>query len=242
MECNIGDIFRLGHHYLMCGDATRKQDILKLLDTGGSRLVPRCLTDPPYGINLLGKKDGIICSSGRTYKPIKGDSATSSARVAFEFISTYSKQQVIFGGQYFSDFLPPRKSWLVWDKKQMLPSMSRLEMAWCSNDELPKMYEVPFVGCVHGEKGVKRFHPTQKPVSLMTAILKDYSNEGDTILDVFGGSGSVLIACEETNRTCLMMEIDPQYVEKIIERWETVSSGKAELMRSEELGVRGYNV
>jgi len=233
MECNIGDIFRLGRHHLMCGDATRKQDILKLLDTGGSRLVPLCLTDPPYGISAVDANGSVGGRSSRRYIPMEGDNSTLTTYLAFQNIKRQSKSQIIFGGNYFTNFLPPRKSWIIWDKKQMLPSMNRVELIWRSDNKLVKVYEIPWHGGIkEGLNSPARFHPTQKPVSLMTAILKDYSNEGDAIIDVFGGSGSVLIACEETNRTCLMMEIDPQYVEKIIERWETVSSGEAELMRS----------
>jgi DNA modification methylase len=73
----------------------------------------------------------------------------------------------------------------------------------------------------------KRVHPTQKPVGIFAEILKDYTKEDDNILDLYGGSGSTLIACEQLNRKCYMMEIDPYYCSIIIERWEKLTQQKA---------------
>lgn len=76
-------------------------------------------------------------------------------------------------------------------------------------------------------EGVKRIHPTQKPVSLMSDILQDFTDDKATVLDLFGGSGSTLIACEQLNRKCYMMELDPHYCDVIINRWENLTGGKA---------------
>ena len=73
----------------------------------------------------------------------------------------------------------------------------------------------------------KRIHPTQKPVRLIEFFIKKFSNEGEKIIDLFGGSGSTLIACEQLNRICYMMEIDPKYCSVIIERWEKYTGNKA---------------
>lgn len=80
-------------------------------------------------------------------------------------------------------------------------------------------------------EGTKRVHPTQKPVGMLGEIIKDFSKENDSILDVFGGSGSTLIACERLNRKCYMCEIDPHYVDVIINRWETLTGKKAVKLR-----------
>ena len=77
-----------------------------------------------------------------------------------------------------------------------------------------------------GEKE-KRVHPTQKPIRMLSDILKDFSKENDDILDLFGGSGSTLIACEQLNRNCYMMELDPHYIDVIIKRWEKFTGKKS---------------
>lgn len=80
-------------------------------------------------------------------------------------------------------------------------------------------------------EGKTRVHPTQKPVGMLAEILKDFSSEQDLILDCFGGSGSTLIACEQTGRRCNMMELDPHYIDVIIKRWEDLTGQKAELIQ-----------
>ena len=81
----------------------------------------------------------------------------------------------------------------------------------------------------------KRVHPTQKPVGLLAEILEDYSKEKDIILDCFGGSGSTLIACEQLNRVCYMIEYEPYYCDVIVKRWETLTGNKAELVEENKL-------
>jgi DNA modification methylase len=78
----------------------------------------------------------------------------------------------------------------------------------------------------------KRVHPTQKPVGLLANIIQDYSQPNQTVLDLYGGSGSTLIACEQTGRTCYMMEIDPRYCEIIAQRWEKYTGQKRKLVKS----------
>jgi DNA modification methylase len=76
-------------------------------------------------------------------------------------------------------------------------------------------------------EGQKRMHPTQKPVGLMADIIKDFIQDGNAVLDCFGGSGSTLIACEQLGKTCYMMELSPNYIDVIINRWETFTGQKA---------------
>ena len=90
--------------------------------------------------------------------------------------------------------------------------------------------------CRKGDRAIEgksRVHPTQKPVGLIGEILKDFSDKNGLILDCFGGSGSTLIACEQLNRTCYMMEYEPRYVDVIIDRWETLTGEKAVLLNVE---------
>lgn len=80
-------------------------------------------------------------------------------------------------------------------------------------------------------EGVHRVHPTQKPVGLFSYILNDFTKENENVLDCFGGSGTTLIACEQTGRRCYMMEIDPHYCDVIIQRWENLTGEKATLLK-----------
>lgn len=105
-------------------------------------------------------------------------------------------------------------------------------MAWSSFDKKhAKLYKWLWNGLSrkgsHETEGKTRVHPTQKPVGLMSEILKDFSNPGDLVLDPFGGSGSTLIACENTERSCYTMEIEPLYVDVIIKRWQLFTKQRA---------------
>lgn len=207
------------------------------------------LTDAPYGINVVqkeqvggggalhfgGKKGAYIPSS--TYKPIQNDDTTDTAKENYLICRELSKNQILFGGNYFTDFLQPSRCWVVWDK-QNTGHFADAELAWTSFDKGVRLYKFLWNGlCREGSReveGKSRVHPTQKPVGLLANILEDFSNENDIILDCFGGSGSTLIACEQTNRQCRMIEIDEHYCDVIIKRWETLTGQKAELIEGAE--------
>lgn len=233
-----GEIYRLGNHRLMCGDSTNRDDIEKLMDGEQAELL---LTDPPYGINAVergghndGKKAGHQIARDKKYAPIIGDSTTETAKANFEITREFSSNQVVFGGNYFTNFLPPSRCWIVWDKK-VAGSFADGELAWTSFDKNLRIYGFLWSGMRReGNReyeGKERVHPTQKPVGMLANILKDFSEENDLILDCFGGSGSTLIACEQTGRKCYMMELDPHYIDVIIQRWENLTGQKAELIR-----------
>lgn len=242
-RAKVGDIYQLGKHRLMCGDSTSITDVEKLLSGVHIHLF---LSDPPYGVDIvkgnsvggnspvtIGHVGGGKIVKTNSYIPIKGDDTTETARENYDIISQITDNQIIFGGNYFTDFLPPRACWLVWDKENT-GNFADVEMAWTSFNKGAKLYRWLWNGlCRKGERSVEgksRVHPTQKPVGLMGEILKDFSKEGDTILDCFGGSGSTLIACEQLNRQCFMMEYEPHYIDVIIERWENFTGGKAVLL------------
>src|SRR5699024_193631 len=107
-------------------------------------------------------------------------------------------------------------------------------MAWTSMNKGAKLYQWLLNGfCRKGDRNVEgktRVHPTQKPVGLIVDILNDFTKENEIILDCFGGSGSTLIACEQTNRQCRMMEYEAHYCDVIIARWEKLTGKKAELI------------
>lgn len=231
-KSEYGDIYQLGNHRLMCGDSTKQEDVEKLMNGAKAYMV---LTDPPYGINVVKSNQigGGKIVKPSSYKEIIGDDTTETAKLNYEIIKKFSQEQIIFGGNYFTDFLYPSRCWIVWDKNNTC-NFADAELAWTSYDKSIKLYTFTWNGLVReGSKkveGAKRVHPTQKPVGLIINILNDFKsgNECETILDCFGGSGSTLIACEQLNLKCYMMELDPYYVDVIIKRWENLTGKKSE--------------
>ena len=231
-----GEIVELGRHRLMCGDATKSEDVYALV--AGER-VNLVLTDPPYGVNtngnynftesfgLYGRKEKE--SYPIRYKKVIGDKSTSTARKAYELMQTITDKIILWGGNYFTDFLPPSKCWLVWYKHQSLWNHSDCELAYTNLKDHVRLYDQMWSGaCRAGSHKLNprpAIHPTQKPVELHAHILEDFSQEGDIILDCFGGSGTTLIASEITNRRCLMMEISPDYCDIIINRYKLLTEG-----------------
>lgn len=250
-RCNPGDIWQLGDHRLMCGDSTDANDVERLMN--GSRAV-LALTDPPYGICVVTKKERITDEGiggggalhfrqgigggnivrGNDYAPVIGDDTTETAEKSYALMKELTDNQIIFGGNYFTAFLPPRRCWLVWDKRNGANDFADCELAWTSFDKSVRKYEWLWNGLARegnrDEEGQKRVHPTQKPVGLLKAVLADYSTENDAVLDLFGGSGSTLIACEQMGRKCYMMELDEHYCDVILARWETFTGKTAQLI------------
>ena len=211
----------------MCGDATNREDIFRLLDGEHVNLV---LTDPPYGVrthrdynftDVIGDFGGHRDHMRKTI--IIGDTNTDTAREHYAIIKDNINNLIIWGGNYFSDFLPPSKGWLVWYKRQTLWNHADCELAWTSLKTSVKLYDQLWSGaCRSGSHKLNPrpcVHPTQKPVELHAKILEDFTQPDDVILDCFGGSGTTLIAAEITGRTCYMMEISPEYCGIIRERY-----------------------
>ena len=220
-RCKLGDIWQLGNHRLICGDSTDVNIIDRLMDGVKAKLL---LTDPPYGIDVVQNKQvgGGKIAKCNQYSAIIGDDTTDTARANYDVALTCTENQIIFGGNYFTDFLPPSRCWVVWDK-QNTGNFADAELAWTSFDKGVRLYHFLWNGlCREGSRDVEgktRVHPTQKPVGMLADILKDFSEENDSILDCFGGSGSTLIACEQLNRKCYMAELDPRYVSVILQRY-----------------------
>lgn len=222
----LGDVWQLGRHRLMCGDATSYDDVMTL--TQGES-IDLCLTDPPYGISVVGtdktvgNKDFGICKHG-AYRPIISDDSTDTAQNAYLVVKEIADRLILWGGNYFLDFLPPSDSWLIWDKRcdsGIVNTYADGEMAWCSFHTPVRIYHQLWNGMIREGEHDKRVHPTQKPIKMLSDILRDFTESQSNVLDVFGGSGSTLIACEQTDRQCYIMELDPHYCDVIIKRWET---------------------
>ncbi len=186
------------------GDATLYLgDCREILPTLGK--VDAVVTDPPYGIDF--GKAGRFSASHR-WGPWRENVAWDQARPEREIFNAMlacSGEQIIWGGNYFTDFLPPTMRWLIWDKGQREFSLADVEMAWCSQQKAAR-------ALTYGRgKAVKdgKEHPTQKPLEVMKWCLGFI--EGETILDPFMGSGTTGVACVNLGRKFIGIEIEPKY-------------------------------
>ena len=242
----MGDIWLLGKHMLMCGDST-SIDAVNTLKDGAS--VDMIFTDPPYGISIVkggkvggdgafgGKKNekrGTIGKSNKVecnvYAPVAGDDSINVAVEAIQVIATLeAKVVIIWGGNYYANSLPNSSCWLVWDKKNT-GNFADCELAWTNQNTAVRKFEHMWNGMVKAsEHGQKRVHPTQKPVALAVWCIEQYGEECATILDLFGGSGFTLIACEQKNKTAYIMELSGSYCDVIVKRWQDFTGKSATL-------------
>lgn len=235
-DIQLGDVFSLGDHRLVCGDSTDPCAVDLLMMGEKADMV---FTDPPYGINAVSKDGkvggGTAHAPAKTYRQILGDENTNVARDFYSLISSLEISKIIiWGGNYFTDFLPPKPCWIVWDKERPEGlTFADGEIAWTNFTSPLKFIRHRWDGYHRAsERDQPRVHPTQKPSALAEWCFNEYGNVEDKILDLFGGSGSTLIACEKTNRKCFMMEIDPYYCQVIINRWEAFTGQKAEKLVS----------
>ena len=224
-ETNIklGDIYHLGEHRLMCGDSTNSETVNKLMNGEKADMV---FTDPPYGMNL--DTDYSKMPRGeKKYKSVLGDDSSFDASFIFDIESS---RYCIWGADWFYSSMPEGFSPIVWDKQPLhtvAGPQNQFELCWVKPKEKRVIVRHLWTGFTAKEKNEDRVHPTQKPIEVCIEIME---RGGDKVLDLFGGSGSTLIACEKTNRKCFMMEIDPHYCQVIIDRWEQYTGNKAELI------------
>lgn len=246
-KSKLGEIYQLGEHRLMCGDATGAEQVAKLMNGG---LADLYLTDPPYNVDYT---DG-----HETERKIMNDHFDSDEQCgerlwlpAFEnarancndCCSVYCFMPQ--GGTHMMMMMMMAKAgWnvkheLIWKKQSIV-----LNRADYNYQHEPLMYGWNKTHKFYGKGEFKntsvweidrptksKEHPTMKPIKLLTEILMNATQKGDSVLDNFGGSGSTLIACEQTGRKCYMMELDPHYVDVIIERWENLTGKKAKLIK-----------
>lgn len=167
-----------------------------------------CITDPPYGIKVnhnMGRRKG---DKNSNYSEAIWDKERLEKKY-FDLIKEVSNNQIIFGGNYYTDYLPPSKSWIVWDKIMSDElTFSQIEMAWTSAECMSKL-----VRCFPNN-GTQRIHPTQKPLDVWIWILNHYTKEGDVIFDPFAGSCSLAIACHKLKRKYICCEKEKEYYDK----------------------------
>ena len=222
-RCKPGDLWILGEHRLLCGDSTNIQNVERLM---GGEKADMVFTDPPYGIKYKGKgQDG--ATKGNDFGQIKNDESVQVAKDAFNLAQQLCDNLIFWGANFYPSVLREQKSWIVWNKKTIGENYSDCELAYTSKAGRIKMFEHQWHGMIKAsESGQKRVHPTQKPIALAEWC---FEKQGDpkSVLDLFGGSGSTLIACEKTNRKCFMMELDAHYCDVILKRWEDYSGKTA---------------
>jgi hypothetical protein len=199
----------------MCGDALNIQSVELLL--AGEK--PEMLhTDPPYG--LADKWAGGTWGANPMYADAKKwDQPLEQGDV--DWMLTLAPVVIVWGGNYYR--MPASRCWLSWTKTQQMQTMADFELAYTNLDKVAKSWS----GARNADG--KRQHPTQKPVELIEWAMSIHADP-QTVLDLFGGSGSTLIACEKSGRTSYLMELSPAYCDVIVARWEKYTGQKAELL------------
>ena len=228
-KAKLGDIYQLGRHRLMCGSSTSFEDVDKLLNGADINLI---YTDPPYGMSAV-SKSGVLSERYKT--DILNDGDNSVAIDCFNLCLTrfHDVKQVWWGANYYTECLPSSECWIVWDKNNGSSDQTDCELAWANFRSVVRQFTM-------ASEKKNRVHPTQKPCKLFQDIVNkfDKKDEFHNVLDLFGGSGSTMIACEQLNRNCYMMELDPKYVDVIIERWEQFTGEKAVLLNENNEDIK----
>ena len=190
-------------------------DCLELMKDIPDGSVDCVITDPPYGIGYDNKK--LNRKSSKDYGKIKMDSGEIDYKKMIQEMQRIAKRTIIFGAINFFHSLPYKGIWLCWDKRTKVEADglfgSPFELAWCDKiGGYDKIYRLMHGGVVNADgANCPRMHPTQKPVLLMKTIIQDFSEEGQTICDPFMGSGTTGVACAQTGRKFIGIELDPKY-------------------------------
>lgn len=197
-------------------------DCLCILKQLPDKCIDLVLTDPPYGIDyggqLKGKGDcngGIDKNGWRGWNAPEWDKERPSEEI-FKEILRVSKNQIIWGGNYFADLLLASQGWLVWNKGQRDFSLADGELAWTSFDRALRIFDYSRAKALQDGK----IHPTQKPLQLMQWCLEKGSKEGDLVADFFSGSGTTAVACYNTKRKFICVEKDFDYWKASCKRLE----------------------
>jgi len=176
------------------------------------------ITDPPYGIGADVNQQKAGGKAGWRKYDIETNWDTSiPTKEYFDEMFRVSKNQIIFGGNYMTEYLKPSSCWIVWDKGQREFSLADGELAWTSFNKALRIFNYSRAKFLNG-MNEKRYHPTQKPVALGRWILKKFAKEVDLIFDPFAGSGSFLVACKQLGFKFVGCEINKDYVEIIKQR------------------------
>jgi len=235
----LGDIWLCGKHRVMCGDSTKAEDVERLMDGVKAAVL---FVDPPYGMkynpnmsDTLRHKKGNWQAKINNYSPVIADDKDFDPSFLQELFK-YCKEQFWWGADYYAERLIDKNkgSWIVWDKRKGIEDMewstSEFELCWSKARHHRQIARITWSGILGTEQEFDhsdgRKHPTQKPILLVRWFIEKFSKEDDVIADLFGGSGSTMIAAEQTGRTAYLMEIDPLYVDVIVKRFEDYTGEK----------------
>ena len=237
-----GDVWLLGNHRVMCGDSTMIDDVEKLMNGEKIDLVH---TDPPYGIKEDASKRSTreknSLAKSNSHLVNFNDETPDCARDAFNLCEGFGiNKQIWWGANYYAHSLPETASWLIWDKRvedKQKDNNSDCELAWVKSKwSSARLFRHLWKGLIKGsEHGQKRVHPTQKPVALTEWCIDFFQEDFKNVMDLFGGSGSTLIGCENKKKNCFMMEFTEHYCDVIIKRWQDYTGQKAKLESTGEL-------
>jgi DNA modification methylase len=234
-----GDIIKLGKHKLMCGDSTKEEDVKKLMNENKVDLV---VTDPPYNVDY-GKKNEYLNTIGKgnhIQTDIKNDNIKDFKQFCTNFLkiipyNDYNSIYCFISGKelhnlilafkeaelYYSQDLKWIKNNHVLGRLDYNPKSENIIYGWRNHHKFYGDFSTDVIECNKPNKS--DLHPTMKPIELLSKLILNSSKEEMNVYDCFGGSGSTLIACEQTNRNCYMMELEPHYCEVICQRFEKLT-------------------
>lgn len=228
-----GDVWQLGTHMLMCGDSTKLEDVEKLMDGKKADMV---FTDPPYGVSYQSNMRG----KGERFDVLENDDRfivewiPLVATFSTGFIFIWSSWKVIARWIEETEILGDMTNVIIWDKggggigdlKKTFSTDFEMALVWHRGNEL-KGKRLGSVWSIGKDGSTTYAHPTQKPIELAATAIQNVTDANNIVLDLFAGSGSTLIACEQTKRICYTMELDPKYCDVVIARWEKLTGQTA---------------
>lgn len=248
-----GDVYQLGNHRLMCGDSTMLDDVEKLVN---GQMVDLLVTDPPYNVEIVGGSHAISAEERKKQGKLTIENDSMGSEEFKEFLKQcftnawtvmksgacfyvwYASKEVVNFQTALEECNLPVKQELIWNKHSLV--MGRQDYQWKHEPCLYGWKE----GASHLWASDRKqttvidfnrptkndLHPTMKPIGLFDYQIKNNTKGGDIVLDLFGGSGTSIMACEQNGRVCYTMEFDPRYVDAIIDRWEQFTGQKAVLL------------
>lgn len=269
-----GQIFRLGPHTLMCGDATSTNDVDTLIRAAGGGPIDMLLTDPPYNVAIEGeteehltiqnddmdysifrdfltkafnnaadhlKAGGVFYIWHACWTSLEFQHAVQDAGLKIRQTLVWVKNVFVLGRQDYQWKQEPclygwkegAPHYFINDRTRTTVAEDPLDPDSMTEDQLREtlkhiLAETP-TDVIHAAKpSASRLHPTMKPVALLARLIYNSTHPGETILDLFGGSGSSIMACEQLHRRCVMMELDPHYCDVIIKRYEEQTGKKVQ--------------
>ncbi len=228
----LGEVYQLGSHRLLCGDATKIEDVEKLMDGQKADMV---FTDPPYGISFESDNgdsiqndnldiDGMLLFNKKWQKTAFDASSNGVFMMVWQSPRLFHLMDMFGDWKFFRMYSMyksnrisyPHGAWI--NKTEPCLIFAKGKPKASKENYIDDCYVYTHDKESHEDSNVG--HPTPKPVKMITENLKAGCKKESVVLDLFGGSGSTLIACEQTDRTCYMMELDPRYIQVILDRWE----------------------